>query len=564
MAIHFRECRAEPPKKPADCSSGDRPGDDFNQCATWDELLQPEGWALIYERDEIGHWRRPGKDVGISATTNFGGSDLFYCFTTSTEFDANRAYDKFSAYTYLHHGGDFGAAAKDLADQGYGDGGDDNAQATAELSEEERTERRDAAWGSCGELGSAPRILDRFGESMEGLGVVGEYRVTRLLYFAIVSRLFRRPVSVVVKGPSSGGKSWVTEMTLKHFPTSAYYALSAMSERALVYSKEPLKHRMLVFYEASGMAGELQSYLVRTLLSEGRLRYETVGKNLQTILIEREGPTGALITTTQVSLHPENETRLVSVTVDDSTNQTAVVMQSAARRYERDVRSADDPAMFGEWLEFQRWIELGGHDVLVPYARALAKEIPPVATRLRRDFSALLTLVEAHALLHQVNRDRDERGRIVATLDDYAIVRELVVDLFAEAAGKTVPDAVRDTVEVVRELTAGSGPVARRDTVSVRQVADELGLDISTASRRVKKALSGGYLENLEPGRGRPYKLKLGAPVPADVSILPEVGQLEACRPWESEAQGFSAGNTGENANPCSVASGSEGEVGAA
>jgi hypothetical protein len=65
----------------------------------------------------------------------------------------------------------------------------------------------------------------------------------------------------------------------------------------------------------SGLSGDFASYLVRSLLSEGRVRYETVEKTkdgLKPRLIEREGPTGLLVTTTAVKLHPENETRLLS------------------------------------------------------------------------------------------------------------------------------------------------------------------------------------------------------------------------------------------------------------
>jgi hypothetical protein len=41
--------------------------------------------------------------------------------------------------------------------------------------------------------------------------------------------------------------------------------------------------------------------------------------------------------------------------------------------------------------------------------------MPTGATRLRRDFVSMLCLIRASALLHQVNRERDEHGRIVAT-----------------------------------------------------------------------------------------------------------------------------------------------------
>ena len=333
-----------------------------------------------------------------------------------------------------------------------------------------------------------------------------------------------------------------------------------MSEHALIYSNEPLKHRMLVFYEASGMAGDLQTYLVRTLLSEGRLRYETVYKNLEPRLIEREGPTGAIITTTEVNLHPENETRLISVTVDDSADQTAAVMRSAAGRYER---ADEDESVFKPWHELQAWLELGDRAVLVPYAAELAARIPPVATRLRRDFPCLLTLIEAHALLHQAHRERDAQGRIVASLEDYRVVRELVVDLFAEAAGKTVSETVKETVGCVGDLLrpGQSGQVGLSYSVSVRQVADKLGLDISTASRRVKKALAGGYLENLETGRGRPYKLRLGALIPDDVTILPTVADLHLPTLCQSDVQGSSSTEIGIDTDPCSVARETEGEA---
>jgi hypothetical protein len=110
-------------------AGGDRPGDDFNARATWAEVLS--GWTLVYERAGVSYWRRPGKSVGISATTNYKDSDLLYVFTTSSEFDADKAYDRFAAYAVLNHGGDFGAAAKALAAKGFGDPRRSRAQSNA-------------------------------------------------------------------------------------------------------------------------------------------------------------------------------------------------------------------------------------------------------------------------------------------------------------------------------------------------------------------------------------------------------------------------------------------------
>jgi hypothetical protein len=107
-----------------------------------------------------------------------------------------------------------------------------------------------------------------------------------------------------------------------------------MSERTLAYSQEPIKHRFLVIYEAEGMASDFATYLMRSLLSEGAVRYETVESTRNGIkprLIEREGPTGLIVTTTAVKLHPENETRLLSLTVTDTREQTRGVLSMLAR-----------------------------------------------------------------------------------------------------------------------------------------------------------------------------------------------------------------------------------------
>ena len=141
-------------------------------------------------------------------------------------------------------------------------------------------------------------ILYELDKLITQLGLVGEIRNAKLLYLAVTSRLLDHPVSVVVKGPSSGGKSQTVKTVLKTFPPSAHYSLSGMSEHALAYSQEPLKHRILVIYEAAGVDSKFASYLLRSLLSEGRIRYETVESTDEGIvpqLIEREGPTGLIL-----------------------------------------------------------------------------------------------------------------------------------------------------------------------------------------------------------------------------------------------------------------------------
>jgi len=390
----------------------------------------------------------------------------------------------------------------------------------ADLVAADRSRQCAEAWALCAPIAQHPCILDLFEQAYGAAGAVGEERRAKLLYLALCSRFLSRPVSVAVKGPSAAGKSFAVETVLRFFPPEAAHCVTAVSDRALAYTEADLKHRFLVIYEAAGMMGEFASYLIRSLLSEGRIVYEVVERTaagLKPRRIEKEGPTGLLVTTTAVRLHPENETRLLSLHVTDTQRQTRAVMRAIAN-------PTNQTFDLIPWVALQLWLEHGEHRVVVPYARPLAEQIPPVAVRLRRDFGQLLALIKAHAILHQASRARDAEGRIVAELDDYDVVRELVGDLISEGIGATVSAVVRETVNAVAALIEAGATEA-----SVTDLARALALDKSAASRRASTAVQLGYLRNLEDRKGRPARLTLGDAMPSMVTILPGVEVLHGC-----------------------------------
>ena len=383
--------------------------------------------------------------------------------------------------------------------------------------------RARAAWERSGELAKEPRILDVFAGELDGVGVVGERRLCKLIYLTVTARFLDRFASLAIKGPSASGKSWAIERVLDFFPEEAFYLLTAMSERALAYGTEPLSHRFLVLFEAAGLESDFASYLVRSLLSEGCVRYETVEKGkdgaLRARLVEREGPTGLIVSTTSVVLHPENETRLLSLSATDTADQTKLVLSRLAND---DLREPD----LARWHDLQVWLETGEHRVAIPYASALADLVPPVAVRLRRDFRAVLSLIRSHALLHQASRARDDAGKVIATIEDYAVVHELVVDIVSEGVEATVSTAVREVVVAVEALAViddDGEPIG----VSLTQIAKLLEVDKASASRRWRVARDRGYLQNLETRRGRPARIVIAEPLPDDIEILPSPKTLE-------------------------------------
>ncbi len=404
-----------------------------------------------------------------------------------------------------------------------------------EIACREASERAQQAWERCAELARTYDILASFREAVARAGVAGEEKLAQLLYLALTSRLAQRPVPVAVVGPSAGGKNHVLGSVLEFMPPRAYYALSSMSEHALAYSEEPINHRFLVIYELAGLNSEFATYLLRSLLSEQRVRYETVEKGpdgvLRARLIEREGPTGLILTTTRAALHPENATRMLTIAVTDTPEQTGAVLMKTAQAAHSENQEVDIAAKVDleRWQALQMWLEGAEHRVIIPYAEALARMIPPVAVRLRRDFRALLSLIQARAILHQATRQRDAQGSIVADLSDYAAVRELVCDVMSEGVDATVSATVRETVEAVASFDTQPPLEGEQPGVSLADVTKKLGIDRSAASRRVKVVIGKGYLRNLDTRRGHAARLVIGDPLPDNVELLPTAGALQGC-----------------------------------
>lgn len=119
--------RAEPREGRAFTTGEGKPGADFNARGDVLALLEKRGWDIVFAKNGVTHLRRPGKTRGTSATFGYDGTRYFYPFTTSTAFEAERAYSPFAVYAILEHDGDFGAAAKALAAEGYGAPGQEDA-----------------------------------------------------------------------------------------------------------------------------------------------------------------------------------------------------------------------------------------------------------------------------------------------------------------------------------------------------------------------------------------------------------------------------------------------------
>jgi len=252
------------------------------------------------------------------------------------------------------------------------------------------------------------------------------------------------------------------------------------------------------------------------------------------------------VTTTRNKLHNENETRLLSLDVDESAEQTRKVLRKIAvvKGFNRVPAEAD----LKPWGDYQRFLAAGNCTVVVPFAATLSRLIPEKAmssVRLRRDFSQVLIAIKAHALLHHEHRRRRDDDSIVATIEeDYAEVYGLMADLVATASEQKIRKAMAETVAAVEKLAAR---LHDEDGVSVRAIANALKLDRSATYRRLSAAEDAGYVVNLAERRGQAGKYRTTGQEPSIGEVLPTVDALQEAREADQAARKDSR-NTQENA----------------
>jgi hypothetical protein len=233
--------------------------------------------------------------------------------------------------------------------------------------------------------------------------------------------------------------------------------------------------------------------------------------------IKREGPT-VLLTTSIKRLGAQMDTRLFSLEVleDQERIRAALTMRA-------DIEiSGGVPEPSPELLAYQAWLQSQAPwDVIVPFARRLSDACGAsvAGARILRDFERLLSLIKAVTILRHTHRVRQvigerQRNRLIATLEDYAVVHELVGPVYVDTIG--VPAEVRRAVDAVRAFD----PMSRPDGVRRGEVAKLLNLQDMAAWRHIQVALDKGWLVNDEWRSGWPAKLKAGEPMP-DYDGLP-------------------------------------------
>jgi hypothetical protein len=343
-------------------------------------------------------------------------------------------------------------------------------------------------------------LIQRFLDDIEERGLEGEKDNAATVFLCATSARLKRPLNLTVNGESSSGKNYLLSSAMAFIPDEFKKEITGLSPKALMHAKEDeFQHKAVVIAEYEGVSKA--DYAIRTMQSEQVIEWHFVdtGKGIQKKLNRVKGPVAFLQATTRPVLHPENETRLLFISVDESPEQTYAILKRQAQAAVDGVAPASREASVAAWHEFLRSLE--PMVVSIPYAPALVDYFPRDKVRCRRDFPKLLALIESSAFLHQHKREKAE-DKVLANSSDYAMAKQLFANCY-----KTGPDSKLAELLEAAESIKGDFRVSdmmaktgwgQSKTYAVAERAKELGCIAETETRGVYRFVRSSAVPPLE------------------------------------------------------------------
>src|SRR5260370_2885599 len=221
------------------------------------------------------------------------------------------------------------------------------------------------------------------------MGIVGERNLLLAIYLVGTSRLLEYPLSAIVQGKSSTGKSYLVSEIARLFPQDQVIYATRMTPQAL-YHMDSVAHKFVVAGERSRVQDETgadATAALRQLQSERRIVKQITERGEDGKHITRTVGVEGLIAYVETAtlqpgkIFPEDLNRALLLWTDESEGQTKAILKRVAGRYS-ETRSLNVEAIVDKHRDFQP--QLAQQPLAISFASQLMESIPSKKVEARR------------------------------------------------------------------------------------------------------------------------------------------------------------------------------------
>ena len=354
------------------------------------------------------------------------------------------------------------------------------------------------------DLAKDPNLIELIGEAYSVLGLVGLQDHCVMQYLAATSRISQKPIYVLSRGERCTGKSLLNTLTGRLIPPESVRSFSQITAKALLYLPEgSIKHRLIIAgertHEAKDSLGE-GTQILRELLSEGRAsQFSVDGGDGGRVGVERvvEGPIGFIQSTTSENIFAEDLSRMYQVWLAPTDADRCAIATRLLRTSQGLDGSSDSAASIIQLHYcFQRMLKQ--YEVILPQlpiAQALLTVWKFDDIDHSRKVGALIELAKSVALLHQYQRQKDLKGRLIADESDIERAIGLMTRL------NMMQDKATFGIDKFKQLSVLASEY-KNDNFTPSQAAASMECDLRTARRRITRYCDSGMIRCTKESSG--------------------------------------------------------------
>jgi hypothetical protein len=265
-------------------------------------------------------------------------------------------------------------------------------------------------------------------ELIEQAGVVGEESTRRLLFVIASTYKISTPLHALVQGTSGSGKSHLINTIGDCFPPEDVISMTRVTSKSFYhYTRDELVDKLILIQDYDGLDEEAQ-FAFRELQSAGNISSSTTYKdrygNLMSAVKKVKSHFASLLATTKAEVYYDNMSRSMITGVDESDDQTRRIITHQNRKLAGIIDSREERKA-KEFLQncMRCLLPL---DVVNPFADKIY--LPFEAKMMRRLNSHYQAFVKQITILHQYQRKKDDRGRLIAEPEDLMIACDILFD----------------------------------------------------------------------------------------------------------------------------------------
>ena len=299
--------------------------------------------------------------------------------------------------------------------------------------------------------------------------------------------------SVHVQGDTSTGKSYMADRVFDCFPKHTWFKITGVTDKAIRYLDEDIKHLYLAEWKAVGVREGEEStaqFDIKLVISEGKLKILVVEKDetgrFKTRIIETF-ISNIISTTTDTQLPSELQNRVWEETTDKTLTPEIV------KKKGEETSKLPSERIWNPAEEARKIVRCAIESLkdapkqyVIPYFNELLKIFERLWTnpRAARDVEKLERLIYASALIHSKNRPIvDDKGTsvLVCVPQDFLYAwdygDEAIIGTFT---GET--QRYREMKDKVKKIAAHDKPITRENLAKIVGVCS-----VDTAGRWLKR-----------------------------------------------------------------------------